>query len=57
MKEFYTYSTEFQQVEEIGILFNTLEEAKKDALERYLKLGCNEEDCNQLTNYFKFKVN
>ncbi len=57
MKEYWTYSTEFEQVEEISTLFNTLEEAKQDALKRYLEQGCDEEDWKQLTQYYKFKVN
>lgn len=57
MKEYWAYSTEFEQVEEIAILFNTLEEAKQNALKRYLEQGYDEEDWKQLTQYYKFKVN
>lgn len=54
--EYWTYSTEFEQVEEIATLFNTLEEAKQDALKKYLEQGCDEENWRELTQYYKFKV-
>lgn len=55
-KKFWSYSTEFEQVEEVGLLFLTLEEAKEHALHSYIIQGMDEEDWRQLTSYYKFKV-
>jgi len=54
--ECWTYSTEFKNVEEVGILFTTKEEAEKHSLNLYLEQGMDEEDWKQLTSYYKFKL-
>jgi len=54
--EFWTYSTEWSNVENIALLFKTLEEAKEHSLKSYLNYGLSEEDWKQLTSYYKFKL-
>lgn len=54
--EFWTYDTEWSSVEGVALLFNTLEEAEKHSLKRYLDLNMDEEDWRQLTSFYKFKV-
>jgi len=54
--EYWTYSTEFKSVEEVGILFTTKEEAEKHSLKSYLDQGLTIIDWEQLTSYYKFKL-
>lgn len=54
--EFWTYSTEWSSVEEIGLLFNTLEEAKDHSLKQFLNQSLDREDWKHLTSYYKFKL-
>ena len=54
--EYWTYSTEFQEVEEVATLFITKEDAEIHSLNSYYEQGMDIEDWKQLTNYYKFKL-
>lgn len=51
--ENWTYSTEYETVEDIKTIFSSLEEAKEHALQRILLQGGNKLDWQQLVQYIK----
>lgn len=54
--KYWTYSTEWSEVEEIGLLFKTIKEAKDHSLQNFINQGLNKQDWEELTFYHEFKL-